>query len=180
MKSFGAAVIDADRIARQVVEQNPNLLKRLVKQFGTDILTSGGKLSRKKLAGVAFADQQSRLKLNRLIHPFVLKVLRKQLSSLKKTHELVVIDAPLLLDANLDRVVDAVLLVHASESKRLDRLKARGISRDDALARQRQQLSYTEQRQRSNYVILNNQSEPQLEQKLKQVLFKLRRKTVDL
>ncbi len=94
------------------------------------------------------------------------------MKSLVKKHELVVIDAALLLHWNLDRVVDKVILIHASEKIRLARLAERGIDRKDALARQRQQLSYSEQRSRADHTILNNSTPEELRLKLQKVLAK--------
>ncbi|MEW6412821.1 MAG: dephospho-CoA kinase [Candidatus Zixiibacteriota bacterium] len=172
LKQMGAVVIDADQIGREVVEQNPALLKGLVKRFGDEILTPKGKLDRKKLAALAFRNNDTRDMLNRLVHPYLLKELNRQMKSLAKRHRLVVIDAALLLYWNLDQVVDKVILIHASQKIRLRRLAERGIGRKDALARQRQQLSYTEQRKRADHVIFNNGTPQELKLKLQKVIAK--------
>lgn len=180
LRSFGAAIIDADRIGREVVDRNPALLRSLVKQFGPEILTRGGKLKRKKLAEIAFQNDKSRQKLNRLVHPYLLKELKRQVKALRSSYELIVIDAALLLEWKLNRILDTIVLIHAPEALRLARLKKRGISRKDALARQRRQLSYKQQRQRADHAILNNKTESDLKTKLRRLLSRLERKTVDL
>ena len=172
LKQMGAAVIDADQIGREVVDKNPALLKSLVKAFGSAILTRTGKLNRKKLASLAFENNRSRDRLNRLVHPYLLKELSRQMKSLARKHELVVIDAALLLYWNLDRVVDKVILIHASEKTRLARLAERGIDLKDALARQRQQLRYAQQRKRADHIIFNNKTPLELKSKLRKVLAK--------
>jgi len=177
LKSLGAAVIDADKIGRQVVDQNPELLDKLVRQFGNGILSRGGRLNRKKLASLAFESEKARLRLDRAVHPYLLGELKKQLRTHKAQRNLIVIDAALLLNWNLDRIIDLVIMIHASEKDRLTRLAKRGISSRDARARQKQQLSYADQRRRANHVIMNNGTEKQFEDKLRRILSSAKRKT---
>ena len=93
--SFGAAVIDADRIGRQVVDRSPALLKRLARQFGSEILTPSGRLSRTRLARLAFADEAAKRHLDRIVHPYLLKELRRQMRQKASRFDGVVIDAAL-------------------------------------------------------------------------------------
>ncbi|MEW5995369.1 MAG: dephospho-CoA kinase [Candidatus Zixiibacteriota bacterium] len=166
LASFGAAVIDADRIGRQVVERSAELRRKLVRAFGPEILTRTGRLKRKKVAALAFANQDAKKRLNKLVHPYLLKELRRRLRQKARQKEIVIVDAALLPDWHLDREMDVVLVIHASLKTRLSRLKARGISRRDALARQRAQLPYSEYRHRADRVILNNSSIANLRAKL--------------
>jgi dephospho-CoA kinase len=169
LASFGAVVIDADKIGRQVVDESVQLRRKLAKQFGKEILTASGKLSRKKLADLAFADDAAKRRLNRIVHPALLKELRRQMKQLSRQHEAVVIDAALLLDWNLDREMDLVIVIHASDQKRLRRMVARGFSRGDVLARQKAQVSFSEYRRRADRVILNNGTVKQLRSRLQRV-----------
>ncbi|UCG61872.1 MAG: dephospho-CoA kinase [Candidatus Zixiibacteriota bacterium] len=180
LRFLGAVVIDADRIGREVVNDNPALLRSLVKQFGRGILGRTGRLNRKKLAELAFENEKSRQTLNRLVHPYLLKELKQQVRAVRSRHRLIVIDAALLLEWDLNHILDTIVLIHASESTRLARLEKRGITRRDALARQRRQLSYRQQCKRANHVILNNKTVSDLKAKLKRLLSGLQRKTVDL
>ncbi|HOP06786.1 MAG TPA: dephospho-CoA kinase [candidate division Zixibacteria bacterium] len=161
-----SVVVDADLIGRQVVENSPSLLKQLVTRFGPQILTPTGKLRRKTLARFAFADESGRCDLNALVHPFLLKELRNQVKQSLRVHRLVIVDAALLLDWNLDRELDLTLVIHASRELRLNRLAARGISREDALARQKMQLPIAVYRSRADRFILNNGNLKELESKL--------------
>lgn len=172
-KSFGAAVIDADRIGRDVVKSSPVLLKKLTWRFGNTILNRSGNLNRKRLAQLAFANRQSQTALNRIVHPYLLKELRHQERKLRRSYELLVIDAALLLDWNLDREVDFVLVVHASEQTRIRRLRSRGIGLADARARQAAQVPFSEYRRRADRVILNNRTPAVLRRKLKSLYAQL-------
>lgn len=170
LTSMGAVVVDADRIGRDVVEQTPVLMKKLVREFGDEILNKSGNLNRKKLAALAFQNHQTKQKLNALVHPYLVKELRRQLRTLSRTYELVVIDAALLLDWKLDREIDAVIVVHASQRVRLNRLEKRGISRRDALARQRAQLPLSEFRRRADYWVTNNSTPGALRSEFERII----------
>ncbi|MDH4156948.1 MAG: dephospho-CoA kinase [candidate division Zixibacteria bacterium] len=78
LKSFGAAVVDADKIGRQVVDDNPPLLRWLVRAFGDRILNRRGNLDRRRLAALAFENDASGQRLNQLVHPYLLKELHRQ------------------------------------------------------------------------------------------------------
>jgi len=169
LKSFGASVVDADRIGRDAVNSNPALLKKLSKAFGTIILTRTGKLNRRKLAELAFTDETSRQTLNRLVHPYLLRELRRQVKDRSKRSKVVVVDAALLLEWDLDRLVDMTIVVHASRERRLKFLKKRGIDRPDALARERRQMKLAEYRARADAVIYNLSTEAALKARVKQL-----------
>jgi len=166
LKSFGAAVIDADKIGHDVVNNNPSLLRKLVKAFGKSILTKSGNLNRKKLAVLAFESELSKDKLNRLVHPYLLRKLHRQIKNKSERFKIVVIDAALLLDWNLDKDMDLNLVIHTSRKRRLEFLKKRGITRRDALARESRQLKYAEYRKRADTLIFNNSTQKMLVKKL--------------
>lgn len=167
MSQMGAVVIDADKIGRKVVENNPKLLKQLVRTFGRDILTTTGKLDRIKTAEIAFSNKSNKKKLDRMVHPYLLRELKKQTISLSKKYEVIVIDAALLLDWRLDKFVDRILVIHCGEKLRFKRLQKRGISPTDAKARQRLQLPFIEFKKRADKVIFNNGTIASLENKVK-------------
>jgi len=166
LAGLGAAVIDADLIGREVVEQSATLRRQLAKAFGSEIFDRWGRLKRKKLAALAFADRAAKKKLNSLVHPFLLKELRRQLRRAIRSRRVVVVDAALLLYWRMDREVDFVLVIHASREVRLQRLMARGVSRQDATARERAQLPFCEFRRRADRLILNNGTRQDLEKKI--------------
>lgn len=169
LASFGAVIIDADKIGREVVDKSPVLFRCLVEEFGLKILTKSGSLSRAKLAKVAFADAASTEKLNGHVHPHLLKELRKQARELQKRHDIVVIDAALLLNWDVGLKLDCVIVINATRELRLKRLVKRGMSLSDAKARQRSQLPLSEFRKRANIVVPNNGTKAELEQRLRKV-----------
>jgi len=166
LAGIGAHVLDADQIGRQVVDESKQLRSKLAHRFGKEILDRNGQVKRKKLAGLAFASEGSKKALNGLVHPYLLKELRRQMKGAIRKHKLVVVDAALLLYWNMDREVDRVLVIHASEKTRFERTATRGISKSDALARQKAQLPYNEFRRRADRIILNNGTREELRAKL--------------
>lgn len=170
LKAHGAIIIDADRIGREVVDRSEPLRKRLARHFGKEILTPSGNLRRKKLAERAFATSTGKTELDRLVHPYLLRELRKQARAAQRRSPLVVIDAALLLNWELDREVDETWVVTGTQSRRFARLAARGISLSDALARQRAQLPLTEYRRRATRIIANNGTVAELERKVLRLL----------
>jgi len=170
LADMGAHVIDADLIGKEVVDKSAQLRAKLGRRFGLEIFDKGGHLRRRKLARLAFASEETKRALNDLVHPFLLKELRRQVKAAVKKHDLVVVDAALLLYWQMDREVDFVLVIHASRQTRLARMAKRGIAEADALARQKAQLPYREFQKRADRMILNNGTPEQLRTKLIRLL----------
>jgi dephospho-CoA kinase len=170
LKAHGAIIIDADRIGKQVVDQSAPLRNQLARHFGKDILTPKGNLRRKKLAELAFATPDGKQALDNLVHPYLLRELRSHVKRAFRRGELVVIDAALLLNWDLDREVDETWVVTATQSNRFARLTARGISLSDARARQKAQLPLAMYRSRATRLISNNGTLAELERKVLELL----------
>ncbi|MCH7690433.1 MAG: dephospho-CoA kinase [candidate division Zixibacteria bacterium] len=156
LKAMGAVVIDADKIGRKVVETNPKLIQKLARAFGPQILTPMGNLRRKKTAELAFSSEKNRKLLNSLVHPYLLRELKKQIKRNLDKNKVIVIDAALLLDWKLDNVVDLTLVIGCSKEKRMTRLLKKGLSKSDALARMKSQLPFRDYQKRADKVILNS------------------------
>lgn len=168
LESFGAKVIDADQIGRRVVNESAALRRKLALAFGSDVILPNGQLDRPKVAARAFVDDHARGLLNSIVHPLLLKELGREMKLSRRQYPVVVIDAALLLDWGLDRQMDLVLAIDAPEDIRFARLVARGISREDALARQMMQMPHAEFMARADKVIVNDGTEDDLRGKLRQ------------
>jgi len=166
LAGFGGVIVDADVIGRQVIDGNSDLLQRLVTRFGSAIVTPDGRLRRKALARLAFADGDSRAALDRLVHPYLLRELWRQVRAVRRVTPLVIVDAALLPNWGLCEKLDFVLVIHASASTRLRRLVAKGMAETDARARQRAQLSFAAYRACADRIILNNSTAASLAGKL--------------
>lgn len=155
----GAALVDADQLAREIVAPGSPVLQRLVRQFGAKILLPDGALHRARLGQLMFADPAAREALNRITHPAIAALATERLRQLKQTPglPLVVYEAALLFEAGADARVDKVLMVKIDPEVQLQRLMARdGL--DERTARQRiaAQVPQQQKLSRADYVIDNS------------------------
>jgi dephospho-CoA kinase len=154
LRTRGAPVIDADLIARQVVEPGSEALQKLVERFGPDILQPDGSLDRPALAKKAFVDDESRRDLEAITHPAIGAEFLRQVGE-AKPGTVVVHDVPLLVESKRGFDYGAVIVVEAPREVRLERLEARGIPRADAEARMAAQATDEERRAVATWVIDN-------------------------
>ncbi len=133
----GAAVIDADALGRDIVNDDPDVRAALAAEYGDDVYGPSG-LDRARVAGVVFRDAGARERLNRLVHPRIVDRVRAELNALRRRgfRGTVVVDAALLMDWGFERECDAVIAVVAPRAAQLERLRAqRGWSAEDASLR---------------------------------------------
>jgi dephospho-CoA kinase len=150
----GAQVVDADRIAREVVEPGTPGLAAVVAAFGRGVLTADGALDRPALAAVVFADPDARRRLDGIVHPLV-RARAADLVAAAPPDAVVVQDVPLLVETGQAGAYDLVLVVQADLDTRVRRLVGRGLSEDDARARIAAQAT-DEQRRAVADVVLDN------------------------
>ncbi|MEU2925254.1 dephospho-CoA kinase [Streptomyces sp. NPDC007251] len=152
----GAVLIDADRIAREVVAPGTPGLAAVVDAFGEDVLTADGSLDRPKLGSIVFADPQRLAVLNSIVHPLV-GARSRELEEAAAPDAVVVHDVPLLTENGLAPLYDLVIVVDASPETQLDRLvRLRGMTEQDARARMAAQATREQRRQIADIVIDND------------------------
>lgn len=152
-RKAGAEVIDADRIAHDVLK-DPRIIARIRKKWGQRVLGKNGEIDRRELAKQAFRSRESIAMLNRLIHPRVAKEIRRRLKGCRK--RMAVIDAPLLLEAGQQRICDILVFVEAPLPLRIQRVRRRGWNARELLRRERRQLPLKEKRKRADYIVKNS------------------------
>ncbi len=165
----GAAVVDADRLAREIVTAGNPVLQQIVAQFGRAILLENGELNRAQLGQIIFADPAAREELNRITHPAIadLAIARLQQLKAKPGIPLVIYEAPLLFEAGAEGRVDRVLVVKVEPQVQLQRLMARdGLDESAAKQRIAAQMSQQEKLARADFIIDNSGT---VEQALRQV-----------
>ena len=152
----GAVVIDADKLGHEAFKAGTELWGEVVSAFGRQILAPDGDIDRKKLGGIVFDDSEALARLNQIMHPRMYDMAKAQLEEYQQQGvNVVVLEAPLLIEAGWTSLVDEVWVTVAPESTVLRRLKERmGMSQADALARIRSQLP-SEERIRCADVIIN-------------------------
>lgn len=121
----GFPIVDADKIARQVVEPGTPGLMDIVTFFGPDILTDEGTLNRKKLGTIIFEDEQKRTILNQLLSKYIQTAILKEIEKKQGTSSLVVVDIPLLFEGGYEVYMDQVAVVYIPESLQVQRLMER-------------------------------------------------------
>ncbi len=154
----GAVLIDADRIAREVVEPGGPAYQLLVDRFGPTILAPDGTLDRPALAAIAFADPEALAALNAITHPAIGTVMTERRAAAEETDDIVVLDVPLMKPEHRELLSLAlVIVVDCPVDLALTRLvEHRGFTRSDAEARMAAQPTREERRQGADFVIDNS------------------------
>jgi dephospho-CoA kinase len=153
----GAQVVDADAVARWVVEPGQPALGALAERFGPGVIRADGTLDRPALADLAFADDDSRRALEAITHPAIVAEMDRRIA-VSPPDAVVVVEIQLLVETWDQRVreYDAVVVVEAPRDVRLDRLVARGMTREDAERRMATQASDEQRRAIATCVITND------------------------
>jgi len=171
----GAIVVDADAIARQVVEPGTPALAKLVERFGPAILAPDGSLDRQALADRAFVDDASRKDLEAITHPAIGEEFLRQVAS-APPDAIVVHDVPLLAESKRGLEYAAVIVVEAPVDVRLARLESRGVRREDAQRRIAMQASDEERRKLATWVVDNSGDLAALEAQVDAIWAELQRR----
>jgi dephospho-CoA kinase len=159
LAEHGAVIVDADAIAREVVEPGTPGLAAVVEAFGSGVLAADGALDRPALAAVVFADPEARRRLDAIVHPLV-RARATEVAAAAAPDAVVVHDVPLLVETGQAGLYDLVVVVEADPATREARLVQRGLTAEDARARMAAQAS-DEQRRAVSDVVLDNSGTPE-------------------
>ncbi|WP_225848456.1 dephospho-CoA kinase [Streptomyces sp. HPF1205] len=167
LASYGAVLVDADRIAREVVEPGTPGLAAVVAEFGPGILAGDGSLDRPALGAIVFADEERRAALNAIVHPLVGRR-SAELQQAAGPDAIVVHDVPLLAENGLASLYDLVVVVDAAPATQLDRLvRLRGMTEHEARSRMAAQATREERLAVADLVVRNDgpltELEPQVQ-----------------
>ncbi len=172
IRELGFSVIDADVVAREVVEPGEEAYHEIVKEFGESILMPEGDINRAALGDLIFHNEDKRLKLNSIVHPAVRKRMRELAEkAFQDGAETVFMDIPLLFESKLTFMVEKTLLVYVDEEIQLARLmKRNNLSEKDALARIASQMPLKEKKALAEAVVDNNGDLEETKEQVRQVL----------
>lgn len=171
---LGYPVVDADIIARQVVEPGSIGLKRIVETFGRDILSEAGVLDRGKLGKLIFSDSKQRQVLNDLLHPLIIDKIQEEAKEKLEKNKIVFLDIPLFFEdeknlRNMSIPIDEVWLIYVDSDIQKKRLMERdNIGEDDAEKKILSQMHINDKIKRADYVIHNNNAEAVFKRKIYQ------------
>jgi len=171
LAGLGAVIIDADKIGHEVLKPNTEAWQEVVASFGRQILTPNGDIDRKKLGEIVFENPESLLKLNQIMHPRIYEKVRAQLGEYRQGGvSVVVLEAPLLLEAGWASLVDKIWVTVASRATVLRRLQERvGLSELESTARITSQLSAEERVGRADVIIDTDCDLDELEAKVEKL-----------
>jgi len=171
LSELGAVIIDADRVGHEVFKPDTEPWREVVAAFGRQVLTPSGEIDRKKLGEIVFGNAELLSRLNQIMHPRMYDMVKVQLEEYRRRGvEVVVLEAPLLLEAGWTSLVDEVWVTVASESTVLKRLQERvGLSKEESLARIHSQLSSEERIKRADVVINTDCSLDEVKMKVKKL-----------
>ena len=159
LAELGAVLIDADKVGHEAFEPHTEIWREVVAAFGRQILTPAGDIDRAKLGELVFGNSESLAHLNRIMHPRIYDMVKARIEECRRQGvNVVVLEAPLLLEASWVPSVDEVWVVITSEATVLKRLQERaGLAEPESLARIRSQIS-NEERVKHASVVINNDS----------------------
>jgi dephospho-CoA kinase len=172
---LGFHVIDSDQQAREAL-QRQEVIATLVSWWGPGILRSDGSVDRSRIAAIVFGDPGERKRLEGLIHPLVKRARAEFVQEAAHAGAPgVVVDAPLLFEAGVDRECDVVVFVDAPREQRLDRVRrTRGWDEKELARREEAQMPEAEKRRRSRYVVLNDRAPEDLHRRVEKLIEQIR------
>jgi dephospho-CoA kinase len=172
LRDKGYPIIDADLVARLVVEPGTSNLQEIEHEFGSSIINKDGTLNREALGKLIFNDPAKRKQLNDLMHPAIRsEMFRQRDEFLKSGQKTLIMDIPLLFESRLQHFVDKILVVSVTEEMQLQRLMNRNsLSIEEATVRIQSQLPISEKEKGADAVIYNNGTIEQSKEQLERIL----------
>ena len=178
LREEGAHIIDADQIARELVQTHQPAWSELIKAFGKEILQENGSIHRKKLANKVFLDSKKRELLNQILHPRIKEEMERRTKEIgqKDPEAIVVIDAALLVELGDQRDLDKLIVVASTQTQQIERLKGRdGVTLEEAMRILSSQMPLEEKVKLADYVIRNEGSIEEVKKRAKEVFKELRK-----
>ena len=187
-KALGAKVLDADKIAHEALlkeatghRPQATCYKKIVKIFGKEILRKDKGIDRKKLGLIVFGNKTLLKRLNSIVHPYVIKRIKEGVKEIRrlKTKTVVVLDAPLLIEAGLRGLVDKLIVVKAGSRQQIERCRKNyGLSGEEVLARIKSQMPIGEKIRFADFVIDNSKSRERTRGEVRKIWERIRPRTI--
>ncbi|MEE1014221.1 MAG: dephospho-CoA kinase [Clostridia bacterium] len=174
---LGAEIVDADVIARQVLETNGSAYPETVAVFGEEIVNADGQIDRKKIAGIVFSDPEKLQRLNAITHTCVFREMEQRIKA--SVADLVCLDVPLLFSCDFPLRCDKTLAVLAPTEIRIQRVMKRdGCTREQVEERMACQLTDEVLRQKADFCIVNDGDTAELRKDVQEIYFKIMESSV--
>ena len=177
-KDLGAKIVDADKLGHSVILPHRPAWKKITRLFGKGVLQNDLTIDRGKLGKIVFTNQTLLKKLNEITHPEIIKLIKKEINLARnKTHnreEILIIDATLIYEAKIDRLMDKIIAVYIDEDEQIKRIiKRNNLSKEEALQRIKSQMPMKEKVKMADYVIDNSNSLDETKKQVEKIWKKL-------
>ncbi|MEA1882301.1 MAG: dephospho-CoA kinase [Candidatus Marinimicrobia bacterium] len=175
-ESLGAYVLDADEEAKNLITANETVQHELISEFGTDIIDGTGRVDKKKLARVAFQDDDHQQRLNSVVHPYIYDLIDNEFNRVldEGKHEIFLVDAALIYESGYDAHMDYVIVITAQLKHRMERaMKRKRLSREEILKRIEFQWPEEEKVNIADFVVHNDGTEEELQKNIESLIKKL-------
>jgi len=178
LRDLGAKIVDADELGHSVMLPYRPAWKKITRLFGKDILQNNLNIDREKLGKIVFTNQTLLKKLNEITHPEIIKLIKKEINLVRnKTHnqeKILIIDAALIYEAKMDRLMDKIIVVYINEDEQIKRLiKRNNLSKEEASQRIKSQIPMKEKVKMADYVIDNSSSLDETKEQVEKIWKKL-------
>ena len=174
--SLGAYVINADEEAKNLISTNEIVQNELIAEFGTDIIDGTGSVNKKKLARIAFQDQDHQQRLNSVVHPYIYNLIDKEFNQVLNVgkHDIFIVDGALIFESGYDVHLDYVIVVTAQLKHRMERALGREtLSREQILKRIEFQWPEEEKVNLADFVVHNDGTEEEFHKNIEELIKKL-------
>jgi len=174
-KSLGAKVVDADELGHKALKKDSTTYKRVVAAFGKNILLPDLSINRKALAGIVFADKKSLSKLNRIVHPGIIRGIVKRIHKTVK-NEVLIVNAPLICETNITGLMNVLIVVKASKKNQIERCSRKfGMEEKDICRRIKMQMPLNRKIRMADYIVDNNGTKKETKRQVRKIWRKLKK-----
>ena len=174
--SKGYSVVDADKISKGAYNIGSNGYKAILEVFGEEILNSNGEVDRKKIKKIVFDNSNMLQRLNMAIHPIIINEIEKEIEILLESQNVVFLDAPLLIETELHKKVDKIIVVVCDKNEQINRIIKRDkITADMAISIINSQMSIDEKLKFADYVVYNNSTIENLYSQVDEIILEIKK-----
>ena len=179
--SKGYSVVDADKISKGAYNIGSNGYKAILEVFGVEILNSNGEVDRKKIKKIVFDNSNMLQRLNMAIHPIIINEIEKEIEMLLESQSVVFLDAPLLIETELHKKVDKIIVVACDKNEQINRIIKRDkITADMAISIINSQMSIDEKLKFADYVVYNNSTIENLYSQVDEIILEIKKEISDV
>ena len=179
--SKGYSVVDADKISKGAYNIGSNGYKAILEVFGVEILNSNGEVDRKKIKKIVFDNSNMLQRLNMAIHPIIINEIEKEIEILLESQNVVFLDAPLLIETELHKKVDKIIVVGCDKNEQINRIIKRDkITADMAISIINSQMSIDEKFKFADYIVYNNSTIENLYSQVDEIILEIKKEISDV